>query len=140
MRILLLLLSLTSRAGSRYDALGCTEAALRLLAHESPDVHFNAVRLLVALLQGGNRRVQNTIRQLLPSKTGRRAVQQMKAIIGQGVKEVSVHKRNIKMQRQAEKFGGAPAMLEDEALHSESFSRQSALMFALRLAQLMCEG
>lgn len=46
----------------RIDAMGATEAALRLLSNHNKMVQLSAVALLASLLQGTNRRVQRTIR------------------------------------------------------------------------------
>lgn len=45
----------------KFDAMGCTTAALRLISHEDKGVQANASALLATLLQGCNRRVQATI-------------------------------------------------------------------------------
>lgn len=89
----------------RFDSLGCTAAAVRLLNHECKEVQLNALRLMLALLQSGNDKVQNNVRQLFVSKSGRGALQRLKSIISGGVELISVnYKRSVKTRKHSEKL------------------------------------
>ncbi|KXZ52374.1 hypothetical protein GPECTOR_9g418 [Gonium pectorale] len=50
---------------SKFDKLGATRAAVSLLAHPRAEVQLEALQLLRALLQGGNRSVQSTLYDIL---------------------------------------------------------------------------
>uniref|UniRef100_A0A061QY68 Ryanodine receptor 3 n=1 Tax=Tetraselmis sp. GSL018 TaxID=582737 RepID=A0A061QY68_9CHLO len=53
----------------KYNALGFTHAAVALMTNSNPAMQFEAVRLLVTLLWGGNRTVQDTVCSMLSRQT-----------------------------------------------------------------------
>jgi len=144
----------------KYDAMGCTSAALRLVSHKDKDVQSNACSLLITLLQGCNRRVQGTILNYFyqAKENDVEFYRSIRDVIAESMDSLKNFKKTIKGIRNSKqkwtassKGRGVNEVFEGVSLerqfgYSEGsnsndgrFSRDSRIMQVLRLLQLMCK-
>lgn len=128
---------------NKYDAMGATEAALRLSAHSSPDVRTSAIRLLLTLLQTGNEVVQQAVYDYFVTTKDTRFFKSAHDTLGSCMENLKDFKKNLKRLKKNDHSddmdGGRshPSVIMAECA---AFGRKSEVMITLRLIQLMCEG
>lgn len=136
--------------------MGATAAALTLMSHPLKSVQINAARLLLTLLQGCNRDVQRTAYKHLRSHHDTLFFQHMRGAIDAAIDALKDFKKSLHRMKQkhaanvqnsaggavyvSEASSGGSAGIGDELETFSGFGRQSYVLLALRLIQLMCEG
>jgi hypothetical protein len=142
----------------KYDAMGCTSAALRLVSHKDKDVQSNSCALLITLLQGCNRRVQGTILNYFyqAKENDVDFYRSIRDVIAESMDSLKNFKKTIKGIRNSKwpassKGKGVNDVFEGVSLERKfgytegpsradgKFSRDSRIMQVLRLIQLMCK-
>mmetsp|Transcript_17701 Transcript_17701/g.40030 ORF Transcript_17701/g.40030 Transcript_17701/m.40030 type:complete len:1724 (-) Transcript_17701:23-5194(-) len=131
---------------NKFDAMGCTVAALKLFSHKSKRIQTEAVRLLMVLLQGKNLRVQNTVSTFLTKNKSNLFFSRVLKILDSTIRSMEYLKRNsvsnkvkrMKIVDQLEATG-AHTPHETDIIESE-YGKSSLAVLVLRLLQLMCEG
>jgi len=138
---------------NKFDAIGCTQVALRLCSHDSVGVQRQALSLLIALLEGANEGVQNAITVFF--KTHKRTsffrvAHETLVATKDSLKDL---KRMLKPKSKAHAKTLSRSVSEHESsLKLFSFDangnksdtsvigRESQVMLLLRMLQLMCAG
>lgn len=129
----------------RIDAMGATEAALRLLSNHNKMVQLSAVALLASLLQGTNRRVQRTIRSYTIKHKNGVLFKVMSEAVDTALEGLKEHRRYLKLASRSDTKGtvrsGFSTRTDGEELGKAlGFGKSSMIMLTLRLIQLMCKG
>ncbi len=140
---------LLSWVQNKYNTIGCTEVGIRLVGHRRSLVQVQAICLLLALLQQGNRKVQETMTLALNSPKYSSFFVSISHVLIGTIKSLKEYKRKARPQntgklpvtwqqdnRPRDIIGSTLGpMTEDDV---EGIGRRSHVMLTLRLVQLMC--
>mmetsp|Transcript_46370 Transcript_46370/g.108883 ORF Transcript_46370/g.108883 Transcript_46370/m.108883 type:complete len:1255 (-) Transcript_46370:266-4030(-) len=130
---------------NRADAVGMTAHAVQLTSHTSKAVQLAAVELLVTLLQGGNRRVQESLGLLLRSPKQQNFFKTLDATFEAAILLISDFRalmaaRGIAADDSHSMTSGDQHEQSEDYKRLTGIGRQSLLLLSLRVLQLMCRG
>jgi len=124
---------------SKYNTIGCAVAAMRLVGHRSNLVQVQAICLLLALLQDGNRNVQETMAMALKSPKNASFFVSISEVVQSTIKSLKDHKRKVRPKKASASLArAASAMVGWTEEDVEGIGRRSHVMLTLRLVQVMC--
>ena len=129
---------------NKFNTIGCTTAAVRLIGHRSKSVQVQAMGLLLVLLQGSNRVVQDTLARALKSPKNNAFLVTISDVLDSTIQSFKDYKRKVRPKAKGTSNNAFDISTKDSltALKSREdltgIGRTSRVMLTLRLLQLMC--